>query len=56
MCDSVGGDVRRFLESDKAVDFVDQVGAGLEHGQKVEDGKFLLRRDRWRDLQPCDFR
>ena len=40
MCDSVGGDVRRFLESDKAVDFVDQVGAGLEHGQKVEDGKF----------------
>ena len=42
MCDSVGGDVRRFLESDKAIDFVDQVGAGLEHGQKVEDGKFLF--------------
>ena len=40
MCDSVGGDVRRFLESDKAIDFVDQIGAGLEHGQKVEDGKF----------------
>lgn len=40
MCTDVDGDVRRLLESDAARTFVNQVGAGLEKGENVEDGHF----------------